>query len=505
MGIIQVPISRERSGSLHPDNVDVEDKGILFVNRLTRSTEDMEKVTKYIKSEHDGDFEIMPQCTCGAVCGPYLKVSGIVCLICNTKATLRCEQSLKPILYLTRPIGVTKMILPNVWFMMMDLLSQTSSNPFNTLLYLTDTTYTYDGKNANRKRDHAKFLIELHEAVGPERGWNYFINNMGRILTGLANMKFLRNNPAGRYMVEYYHKHKDDFLVDNLYVIHKSLVVLDKNATGKYMDPKMKTSQIAILSMIGIDVMDGMNPTKRGNLVARFINNIAMFYSVYISKRFNSKKGLWKKHMFNMKGIHIARAVIISKVGPHEHSNIGIPWTIGVMLLEQFIVSKLLHMGYTMNEAKAIHHKYIHIYSKGLHDIVKQILADTPAGRMHIMFQRFPTLTQGSMLRMWFDDIKTNPKDHTFDLSILVVRSLNADFDGDYGHGGLLPDTLSAETWEPFDYHYNIMNPMRYRQISGNLSLSVQTIINYQTWREESFINACEDENKLNHMYELLG
>ena len=82
MGIIQRPISKRNSGHLHPDNGN--DGSVLFVNDLTHEQEDMDKISKFIMTEHTGDFEIIPQCNCESLSGPMLLVSGKVCSLCNS-------------------------------------------------------------------------------------------------------------------------------------------------------------------------------------------------------------------------------------------------------------------------------------------------------------------------------------------------------------------------------------------------------------------------------------
>lgn len=497
MGIIQRPITKKLSGDLHPDN-NVNDKSILFVNELTREEEDMDKINKYIKTEHKGDFEVMPQCNCGSLSGPMLIVGNKVCLVCNSPATLRSEKPLKPIVYVRRPKGVAPLLLPYVWYMIMNL---TKVGKFNTLLYMTNSSYTFKPVGGRKTLQHNEFLEELNK-IGFERDYNYFVNNLGRILTGLVNMKYLVRNANAKSMIEHYDSHGHDFFVDNLYVLNKSLVVIDKNATGCYMDSRLKSTHNAIRSVIGIDI-SGLTPHQKGNKMSKFIDEISTFYAKYINERFNRKSGLWKKHVFNMKGVHISRAVIVSQAGVHDQERLGVPWTIGVALLEQFIVAKLLHRGFCMNEAKRIHHKYIHIYNEYIHDIIKEVIANTKHGKFFIMAQRFPTLTQASMMRLYFDDVDISPEDHAFRLSIIGVRGSNADFDGDNIHVLLLPDTISEESWEPFDYHYHIFNPMAYREMSGTLSLTAQTVMNYEGWIEGCAINENTDKVKEQNMWAL--
>lgn len=493
MGIIQRPINKAESGSLHPDNVNKNDPEILFVNYLTESVEDVQRLDKAISTNHCGDFEVMPVCNCGALGGPYMLVGLEVCSKCNSRVELRGEKGMKPLVYLAKPEGIRKMMLPNVWFMIMDYIKVCKQNPFNTLLYLTNSRYTYSPVGDKRKKDHAAFMKELLSTVTFERDFNYFCRNIVRILTQICSMSSFKNNPKSAHMMAYIHRYKADIFVNNLYILHKSLIILDSNATGKYMDIRLRSVQCAIRDVTGIDT-EGLTVLEKGNRVSRFINDMALFYNIYIQKRFQRKKGLWKKHIYNMKGIHIARAVIISQAHVHIHNRIEVPWTCGVVLLEQFIIAKLLDLNYTMNEAKQIHHKYTHNYSPDIHAIVKEIISESPDGKMWCMVQRFPTLSKASLLRMYFDDIKINPKDNSYAFPIQCVKGPNADYDGDAMHILLLPDQISKDSWEGFDYHYHIVDGMRYRRMSGTLGLSVQTVINYSGWLSESEINESTDQ-----------
>lgn len=485
---MQRVVSREFDGVLHPDNVNRNDKSKLFLNNLSSEEEDRTKLTAHLISYLQEDFEAIQSCQCGNLKKKLTLQIDEKCIYCNTTPMLRADRDLEPTLYLDRPVGIVKLMLPNVWGMFANLFMVRS---FNLLLHLCDTNSTEKVPD-NIKAELAGFKYK--------RGYNYFINNLGYMLYNLSQFKHVRVKEEAKNIMPFYDRYKEDFLVDKLYMMNKQLVPIEESSTGKYFHHMFTAEQDAARGVDGIDVQN-LSVAAKCNRVARFTNAMSGFYQEYMAKMFEGKKGVWKKHVFNTRGVYIIRAVTISKAGIHDLNKIDIPWTLGVVSLEQFITSKMIRDHYyTMNEAKTKFNKCIHNYCPFIHKLVKEIIAETPDERFYVMVQRFPTLTQESFVRSWFNGIGTNPQVHAIGYSDLALRGMNLDFDGDNLHVSILWDTLSVDSWSNYEYHNTILSKMEHRKMSSNLALTVQTVINYSGWKDTSPINECVDEDKIEEM-----
>jgi len=489
MGImLRVP---KRGSARHPDTVDLKDSSKLFINELTNSLEDRERLETFLMTEHQGDMDVVPTCHCKLTKADISSTMGTICPSCGDEVSLRSDKKVEPILYVHKPKGITSLITPNVWYMIRDLAAK---GTFNTLLYMTDPTY--------RDKANPEYMDELN-SLKFERSYNYFIENIEYMIGLILKLKHVRKKEGAKTIMKFCRTYKNDFMVSNLYTMNKSLVIVESNSTGKYMFPALGTMQNSVKGMVGIDV-SSIPVSERENRTARFIDKLATFYYTYTKTMFSKKKGLWKKHVFNVKGVHTYRSVIVSIAGPQIYNQVTIPWTIAVKLMETYIISKLIRRGYTIGEAKEYHHNHLHVYSDKMYSILKELISDRPDGRIYLLTQRFPTLSTASMIRVWFNDVITNPAVHAIGYPLLIVAGPNADYDGDEMHNTLLYDQSMVDSMEGLEYHYNIIDRTSYRSLSSNLTIPTPALINFSSWYEDSnLLQSTVEED--NNMFDLYG
>jgi hypothetical protein len=82
-----------------------------------------------------------------------------------------------------------------------------------------------------------------------------------------------------------------------------------------------------------------------------------------------------------------------------------------------------------------------------------------------------PSLLQASAQRVRLTRFKTDPKDHTISISILIVVGFNADFDGDALNVSIGTDNLMADRWLPLAPEYNIFALDVPGKISRNITI----------------------------------
>lgn len=124
------------------------------------------------------------------------------------------------------------------------------------------------------------------------------------------------------------------------------------------------------------------------------------------------------------------RAVITSITRPHNYNEIELPWGMGLAMFREHLLNKLGKLGMTKRAAIALIYAHIEKFDQRLHDLLTEIIVEHKERKIPLLLNRNPSLLQGSILSLFIPTIKKSPRDRTIGLSILVCRSLGADFDG---------------------------------------------------------------------------
>lgn len=130
-----------------------------------------------------------------------------------------------------------------------------------------------------------------------------------------------------------------------------------------------------------------------------------------------------------------------------------------------------------------------------------ELIEECPFKGIPVEVGRNPTMERGSMQRLYITSVKTDVKDPTFGISILIVKTFNADFDGDALNAEVLLDVFMHEGLAPLAPHTNIISPARPKAMSGSNAIpkpAIYTISNWMSTKESA------DPVKLNRMKALL-
>jgi len=158
----------------------------------------------------------------------------------------------------------------------------------------------------------------------------------------------------------------------------------------------------------------------------------------------------------------------------------------------------LKQRGYTLKQASAILFQSTKNYHPLIDELLQELIDESPYKGIPVLINRNPSLKQGSILRMFITEFKKDPTISTMDISILIVKPLNADFDGDEINVTILLDNKMAEKAKVFDPHYNIVD-LDIFKINGNLNLpntSLITLTNYLD-KKEGEVDNCSIYSKL--------
>lgn len=390
----------------------------LIVNDLINySEDDRKRIDDLIMTNYSSDMvSILPQCQCGHIKGEY--AIGTTCSVCGTKVTSITEGDMDPLIWCRAPEGVAKLINPAIWTM---LRRRFRKSGWNVMQWLCDTSYT--SPDTVQPKVIAKIL-----SLGVQRGYNNFVEHFDLIMDTLFSMDdFKPKKNKTDHLYSLIKLYRDCIFSDYLPLPNRSILIVEKTNVGRYVDNNALMAISAIRMLTSIDAPDsGFTVRVKENRTVRAICILSEFYEDYIKNTLASHNGQFRRHFFGTRIDFSFRAVITSLTDAHSYDEIHIPWGCAVSTFRPFLINKLLARGFDLNSAVGFLLGHVRRYSEVLDQIFKELIAESPEGKIPCFFQRNPSLLQGSMQLMGITHVKPDVTDNTVSVPILVVRAPNA-------------------------------------------------------------------------------
>jgi hypothetical protein len=408
--------------NLHPD-VLVNETQPFFINNLTNSKEDREKLNAHVHTTLTGDMSVKPSCTCRyTVDHIALAPTGSVCPKCGTPVCTNVERELLPTLFLKCPEGINTLLLPNFLLFFRNAFGV---QQFDTLSWLCNTNY--------RKYPTNNPIYKILVKAGVQRGWNNFTANIEPIMRLLLNESAtVKAKQVAHDCLGVYLKHKDSIHCQNLYFPSSVLFVIEATAVGNYLDFIFALLKDVVLSLTGVDLVKTQH--KRENIIGRNLIKLCEFFAKYLFKTYGGKPGILRTGLMSAKGIYVMRAVVTGITDSRGYGGnklnddeIHLPWSGSIMMLRTHIVSKLLRRKMLLNDILKWIHDRVHHYCPDMESILNELVNEAGPEGLPCTMQRFPSLTTGSFMKVYATRIKPDPKDWTIGVSLLMVRPYNMD------------------------------------------------------------------------------
>jgi len=451
----------------------------IIINDLPNSTtEDRDHIKRLVYTRYSGDMvSLLPSCRCGATKGEFTR--NVICDRCDTPVVSTIENSIEPIIWFRKPEGVEKILSPIVWIM---LENEFKKSGFSILQWLTDTSYSPQIK---KPPVLAKII-----AAGVGRGYNNFVHNFWDIMSVLFGLnEFRKTRNQTNYLLKFLEDNKDILFSDNIPLVNKSLLVVEKTPVGVFVDlatVPLAIEAIEMLVSIDRDFYDQSSQVKQ-NRTARAMYVLSCgFYYNHFKKHISGKPGMLRRNVGGAKVDYSARAVISSVTDAHRYDELLVPWGVGVVIFRPMLINKLMtKSGLELNSAIGLLMGHVHHFHPLIDKYLKEIISEAPGGRYPIIFIRFPSLLQGSIQQMFIPYIKTDPTDKTFGTPILVTTAPNADFDGDQMVISLCLDKKMADRWYALAPKFNIWDMKKPFGITKNIQLPKPFIATTGMWLAE--------------------
>lgn len=407
----------------------------LIVNDLPETSErEKQRIDSliYVKFDSNSLLSNLPSCECGACTGDYEK--GVECPKCFTIVANPMEQTLEPLAYIRAPKDA---LIPNpvVWTMM---TSKFKPNGFDLIRWFCDTNYS--------EPDREPPELSIVRSWNIERGLGNFVKKFDTIIANLYTLKRYRLKKGEvDPLYQLIQEQRDCIFSEYLPLPNRSLLVIEKNNMGTYVDPLINGAMDAIRTITSIDSpLKGYSNAVKENRMVKTIALLSKYYSDIYASKLASKEGVFRKHVFGTRSHWSFRAVISSVTDAHDYECLQISWGIGISVLRLHLMNKLFKMGYTPNEASAFLYEHTQKYHPVIDALFMELIAEAPGKGIPCVFQRNPSLERGSAQAFFIDRVTSNVAIPTVGLSILDVKGFNADFDGKY-----LLSLNFSNCWEP--------------------------------------------------------
>jgi hypothetical protein len=457
------------------------DRRILINNLESESEEQREQLNDLIYSKHEGNvMSVVPRCKCGELEAAHHL--GTICEVCGT-VVKEVTEDIEPIMWLSTPVGLRKMIHPLFLAILRNELKQSH---FDILHWMCDTRYV----EPNTRPEVVVALEEFMRSHNIFRTYNSFVDNYDQLISFVRSYK--RKKGQDEDLEDFMGQFKDLLFVNHIPLPNRSILILESTPLGGFSDPTTPMAVDAIRMLIGIDkkYVVSANSNKVTQALRhkqdRFIRGmikLADYYEKYAKTNVFPKRGIIRKHELGSRVPFCGRAVVSSNTDVHDYRCIQIPWGVGVTVFRYHLMNKLRKLGYTYRERNAMLNRYALEYSELIDSLFKELISECKNGiGVPVSFHRNPTLERGSAQLVYIDQVIPDVDINTIIMSILIVRGFNADFDGDAMHFQFIIDEQMEIAMAPMAPHKSAMDLEHAHQVSGNLALSKPVTSMLDNW-----------------------
>ena len=420
---------------------------ILILSEIDSTRKDYKEVLDNYFYSFKTEKDFIPSCSCGELSDIYYE--GSICHKCKTKVLSISSK--------------TSDLPASVWVKFPEQLKYGVLHP--TVYSVLSNWLKFKVKNQNKSyldiilnpEEHVP--IELEDIIQNEehRGFNFLFENFDKIIDHFCTFPRPSIQKKEEDIRNFIDTYKDRLFTNYIPSLPNALhPVTSKKTinTTYYVDAESHKFLNAA------QIISRLNFSKRKSFKLDYLNEriykaykSATEYSEWmVSRRLFDKKGLIRKHICGTRFHFSFRSVIAPICGPHKFDELILPWAIGVTTLKLHIMNRLIYKyDYSLTDAIKIYSKAEATYDPLVYDIITSIINEYRTSSdgvsfigIPVLFNRNPTVRRGATQLLFVSDVKKDVEDKVINISVLILRSPNADFDGDAMNGLLLVEKSAA-------------------------------------------------------------
>lgn len=397
----------------------------IILNKIDASSPDYVTLRNSRVFARAGALNFVAHCDCGGLSG-NLNV-GQECHLCKSicRDDFSSDEQLEHNTWLSIPPCIPGVLHPIAYIVLSNWMSRKGSASY--LDVIIDAT--------------EELPPELHGIV-LGRGHTYLYENFDELMIQFLN--YFRNvdkRPGSSkkknadYIEQFILNYRSVMFCTRLPVMSNVLHSITSSDGGaksrQYADSSL---QVILDAATDLQHVEETTMKTRPKAVSEVVHRIYKTYITYIvdiaKTRLSSKNSLIRGHMLGTRLHFSLRTVII----PHQdrYDELYFPWGIAVNLLKLHILGRLMRKhNMTVGEATVRHVKSLIQHDPLIDQIMKDLIheckPDFPG--LPILFNRPPSIKRGAVQLLYCSRVKPELEDKTINISTLILRDPNADFD----------------------------------------------------------------------------
>lgn len=444
--------------------------------------EGKDRLSMYLSCTFEGDtIPAVPTCLGGHLAGESRL--GQMCVLCGTRVANLVDRAVDAGVWIAPPEGVLGFIHPEIWNVLSPRLTPLKS--FSMLSWVCDPNYT-------ETLNSYTAILEEYKRVHT-RGINYFIENFDAVIDFIMGSKLCSKLTAADkeelrvFIAQNRHKVVQKYLPlpSNIFVVS------EKTAMGTYADDKT----LALLNAVYTITSTYSSPLaldlkRRQSHCAKAVAALGACYQNICTKFIGGKYGLVRRQTIGSRLHFTGRAVITSISDSHHYEELHIPWAFAVQIFEFHLCAKLARRGFSVNDSLAFLEDNTLQWNPLLRELFDELINESPELEgfpsgifkdidedptlrrgIPCLLQRNPSLTRGSAQCLRITMIKDDVEDYTISLSTMILKSYNADFDGDELNLVLCLDKKMLKAFNRLRAHLGSRSLREPRTLSDNMAI----------------------------------
>lgn len=340
----------------------------IVLNDLDSTEQSVATINALIYKTYSGDVTtILPSCECGALKGAMAAKKKKICNVCDRPVVDKSNQQMEALLWVRKPVGVEKLILPVVFLILQQRFKKSS---FDVIKWLMLTNYDEGIKMPPSIQVVETMLAEN----GIPRGYNSFVRNFDIIIDILLSINALRKKSFDDVQLrEFIKLNREDIFSDYIPIPNRTLLVMEKTNKTNYVDATTPMAVNAALMMVGIDT--GKNKTAfKERRTATCIADLSKFYSSYVSTVMTGKPGVLRRHVYGTRMHWSMRSVITSITSDHHYREMHISWSSAIVILRLHLMNLFERDGYSLDHAATMLAVYAQEYNEQINNYFLEIV-----------------------------------------------------------------------------------------------------------------------------------
>jgi len=436
---------------------DVGEKTIVLNDIKLENADDIDALKdKLVTIYTDNTVNTLPRCRCGKLNEEYLR--GTVCDNCGSIAESIFDD-LRPVLWLRADKDIGKFISPEFWLSIRLELGKS----VDILRWISDPLYN------NVTTLSAKKIIGVLQGIpGFTRNYKWMVDNLDRLLVVLHNS--LRKDGL-KELLDLYVKYKDVVLCEYIPLLNKRMFVVEKVGKVDYMN--LSTIDVLDIILYFVKNINNSKKNQRYRAMARTNYELTEVFNDLLNTYVKGKKGIPRKLIDGFRSYFTVRGVITPILRRHRYDELDLPYPHAVVLFRPFIINYLRkEKNYTYSQLTLKLNKAVTTFDEEIYELMTRLLKKRNGHGIPVIFQRNPSLLNGSALLLRVTTIKRDPSDTSIGMSILVAKLPNADFDGDEMNLQLLIDEFLINEFKSLEPAASVFDMGSPGGISGRLTMT---------------------------------